>query len=105
MLSKYPKFDIILEKVSKSGIIRISKQTEASNLDIYKLVNSDCQCDINPFSKEAITLIENAVIYIKSPSKKKITSLKKEKILQFLVVIIVIIKNYKVQEKCHFSKM
>lgn len=103
ILSKYPKFDIILDNVSKSGIIRISTQTEASNLDIYDFIKSQGQCDIKPFSKEAITLIESAAIYIKSPSKKIIKGLKKEKILQFLAVIIVIIKNYKMQEKVKFS--
>lgn len=103
LLSDNPKFNFLLENVSKSGVIHILKQNSKSQDDIYQFISNNGYQSLLNLSDECNSLIESVLIYIKCQDKKKMKGIKKETILQFLSVLIIIIKNYKIQEKVSFS--
>lgn len=103
LLSDNPKFKLLLQDISKSGIIHISTQNIQSNEEICEFIKNKGKRSISNLTEQSISLIECVVVFIKYQGKKKIKGLKKETILQFLTVLIIIIKNYKIQEKVTFS--
>lgn len=103
LLSNNQKYDMILQDISKEGTIHITSQTKTSDQEIYEFIKNQGNQSISSLSRPAISLIESVVIFIKCQEKKKIKGLKKETVLQFLAVLIIIIKNYKIQEKVTFS--
>lgn len=102
-LSNNPKFNLLIKCISKSEKNCISKQTEASNNDICEFIKRKGHQSIYSLSVEAISLIENVVIFIKCQEINEINGLTKETLLQFLAILITIIKQYKIKEKVSFS--
>lgn len=103
LLSNNPKFNLLIQCISKSDKIYILNQTEVSNNDICEFTKRKGDQSIFSLSVEAKSLIESVVIFIKWQEKNKINGLTKDAILQFLAALITIIKQYKIKEKVSFS--